>query len=1476
MKKFLLAFFALIYITFNSTNVSASHVAGADWSYTCLGGDTFLITMNVFRDCSGMAFATTQDVTFYSPCGDINHTWTADTVLEVSQLCPSALISSTCNGGNLPGMEQYIFTDTIVLPACASGPYDFFWELSARNGANNFPAFNFVIDAMLNTQATPCNNSPQFYSQPIPYVCANQQVVYNFGVTEPDGDSLVFSLGDPYVNYDNASNTWTLGAWTPPYTTTNPFDVPVSLNPVTGELTFTPVTQGNWLIKVCIDEYRNGVNIGRVCRDIQFIVQTCENNQPYMISPGITNFNGSGIQADSATVEVCPGDSFSFDIYFSDSLWTQTSPSQTFGDSVTLTSNIQAQLPGAIVNYVFGDTAMIHVEWMVPATGYNPQYIFVVNATDDACNVSGLSSTTFMIKISDGTVGGVDQILCRGVDTANMAPSGGSYFEWSVISGDPLILSGPNQNFSDTTGTNGGNVWAFPQHTTLYEVTSNMSPFCKTKDTIQVTVVRNFDLDVFGDTAVCPNDSLYTFLIGAEPDTGTGGPAFNFSYEWTDPSYLDYDTIRTPTATNVTATETFYVTATSDSGCVKSNELRIDFAPDFPTDLTVGFVDTLLCLGDTTTAYIDFGEVIGPNCGLAPSPCNNTPDIGYSGTGTSTNTTISYPAPYGNFYWGAKHQILYTAAELQAMGMTNGGKISSLAFDVASTNSSPALVNYTIKMGCTSSSDLSSAWETGLTTVFGPTTHTPTTGWNVHNFATPYNWDGTSNLVVEICFNNSSYISNASTYYSTTSFTSVRYYRADNSNVCSNTTTATTSSNRPNTQFEFCTGYDPAAFTYAWNPNADISDTSIIDPFVYPSADQSYTVIVHDTFGACLDTASRTVEVVTSYDASFSYNTPLCLNGGVDTAVPVLTGGVWAGTGVVDSLNGLFDPFLADTGMHDVTYTMTSPAGNCSSTDTFSVQVIPLPDAGYSGPTQFCSTGGPYTLIPNTPGGVWSGPGITDPANGIWDPAGSGLQGSYNVYYTLTVPCTNTDTITLVAHPAYDFDFNNIEPEVCLNDTLVLFGNYTLTNGNLSIPTVESWSGLNITNSDSGYYIPSTSGVDTVYLTVTDTNGGCAGTNPLGIRVLPIDTPQIFGNLQYCDDQSSAVISIDKGWNPSNVTYSFMPITGSGNITVDQLGRFSPSAVGAGTWELNYSFTNLNGCTGYLIDTIEVLRTPVEPTVTSDIFCVGEDVILSATGSEPDTVFWYDTPGAGSRIGSGTPYFWNTASNDDVINVKTVYVKAENGQCHSDLVSYNIPVVPAPDVTIARSYLDSNDQNTTTYDPSERISGESPFTVEFIADGANVPPDSVYWNFWVNGTPADGSFGWPAISDNGDRPSEAYTYEKEGDYLVMLVTTNEYGCSDTTYAQHEVIFAAEPPNVFSPNGDGVNDIFYIPGALALRNFHCSIYNRWGRLVYEWSNPAEGWDGSGSNDGVYFYIVTGSRADGSDYKRQGNVTITSGK
>src|SRR5204863_5636031 len=66
------------------------------------------------------------------------------------------------------------------------------------------------------------------------------------------------------------------------------------------------------------------------------------------------------------------------------------------------------------------------------------------------------------------------------------------------------------------------------------------------------------------------------------------------------------------------------------------------------------------------------------------------------------------------------------------------------------------------------------------------------------------------------------------------------------------------------------------------------------------------------------------------------------------------------------------------------------------------------------------------------------------------------------------------------------------------------------------------------------------------------------------------------------------------------------------------------------------------------------------------------------------------------------------------------------------------------------------------------------------------------------------------------------------------------------------------PNVFTPNGDGKNDSFYFP-ALYSRCFDAKIYNRWGNLIYEWSDPATGWNGkvkSGAeaSDGVFYYIL----------------------
>ena len=169
------------------------------------------------------------------------------------------------------------------------------------------------------------------------------------------------------------------------------------------------------------------------------------------------------------------------------------------------------------------------------------------------------------------------------------------------------------------------------------------------------------------------------------------------------------------------------------------------------------------------------------------------------GTGTSFNGGTGYPAPYAGYYWGARHQFIILASELPSACLDTIDTINSLSFDIASVNSCPSLAGYTIKIGHTTNTTAGS-WVTGLTTVLTAATYTPSTGINTHTFNTPFAYNGTSNLVVEVCFNNTSWVSNgnASTRYTTTSFTSARYRRADATGVCSNTALTGTSANRPN------------------------------------------------------------------------------------------------------------------------------------------------------------------------------------------------------------------------------------------------------------------------------------------------------------------------------------------------------------------------------------------------------------------------------------------------------------------------------------------------------------------------------------------------------------------------------------------------------------------------------------------------------------------------------------------------------
>ncbi|NPA36815.1 MAG: T9SS type B sorting domain-containing protein [Chlorobi bacterium] len=132
-------------------------------------------------------------------------------------------------------------------------------------------------------------------------------------------------------------------------------------------------------------------------------------------------------------------------------------------------------------------------------------------------------------------------------------------------------------------------------------------------------------------------------------------------------------------------------------------------------------------------------------------------------------------------------------------------------------------------------------------------------------------------------------------------------------------------------------------------------------------------------------------------------------------------------------------------------------------------------------------------------------------------------------------------------------------------------------------------------------------------------------------------------------------------------------------------------------------------------------------------------------------------------------------------------------------------------------------------------------------------------------------------------PNPLHTYQIPGTYLNILHVVNEVsGCEDTSEPQEIVIFESDlqVPNVFTPNGDGINDEFRV-AYRSLKKYRIDIYNRWGRRVYSSTQPGLGWDGTigkgQAAPGVYFYVIEAEGyLENEKYKLNGSITLIRGK
>ncbi len=508
-RRCVLCFLLLI----GGMNARAGHYAGGSITWECVGAGQYEIHLDLFLDCSGFTIIP-QDITFSSDCGT---TFTVQDLLpvsqtEVSQLCAAELVNSTCNGGALPGIMWYHFETVQNLPPCDS--WNVSWNICCRSNALNLVgAQGMYIDAEINTLDAACDDSPVFTDQSLPYVCVNQPVYYNFGITDPDGDALAYSLVSGQLFAGTVQNLNYQAGFTG--------GIPVAgitVDPITGQIVFTPTAIGNYVVVIQVEEYdTNGQLIGVVMRDITFVVIACTGDVPE--TQGVVN-NTGGILTGPNSIEVCDGEAFCLDVVFTD-----TDP----GTVLQVVSQATALLPGASFIVSGTNPATARICWTGDLS--NTPVNVLIQADDGSCPIENTASIAVNITTvatggpapMPGTSGSVQ--VCPGsaafflIDVLGGTPDANGY--WLDPNGDPH-----NADFDPITDPAG--VYTYTVGTACASATA----------TATVTYVPAPDAGSDAVLAVCADVAPVDLLsaLGGTPDAGgtwttPGGGAFGGVYD---------------------------------------------------------------------------------------------------------------------------------------------------------------------------------------------------------------------------------------------------------------------------------------------------------------------------------------------------------------------------------------------------------------------------------------------------------------------------------------------------------------------------------------------------------------------------------------------------------------------------------------------------------------------------------------------------------------------------------------------------------------------------------------------------------------------------------------------------------------------------------------------------------------------------------------------------------------------------------
>jgi gliding motility-associated-like protein len=634
---------------------------------------------------------------------------------------------------------------------------------------------------------------------------------------------------------------------------------------------------------------------------------------------------------------------------------------------------------------------------------------------------------------------------------------------------------------------------------------------------------------------------------------------------------------------------------------------------------------------------------------------------------------------------------------------------------------------------------------------------------------------------------------------------------------------------------------------YAW-------DNGVTDGVAFnPIATNTYTVTGTNS-DLCSATDQVTVTLNPLDDASFNYPSGLtyCQTAADPTAlVTGLAGGTFSFTVVsggptlsLNTTSGLVDLSASDLGTYAITYnTAGAPGSLCPQTTTLNMTITDAPVADFTFGTYCSNVVDPSpTFINGGSGGIFtaSPAGLSiNAATGLVD-----LSASTPGTYTLT----NTINIPGCALAVFDDDITiNGLPDASISGTITICPEDVLPNITINLNAgLAPW---DITYNYNGAPVSVVSAAPIFTITgaaigsydlvsVTDANG-CTNTlaGNATISTFPVPVMNLLNDQEICEGQN--LITQTFGSNIAGSTFDWVNITGidigfglsgSGNIPI----FLAQNGTGADiTATVQVTPQSPQGCNGLPISfDITIHANPIVSFIADTLsgcspFVVNFTNTSSISGQD---CIWDFGAGPLAFGCSGVTNTFNTGSYDVTLSVTTI-----DGCFGSETISNYINVFDTPVASFS-------------YSPQILDIGDT--EVEFMNNSDFA--DSYEWDFGDT---------TPYVYQIN--PTHTYP-EVPNSYLVTLIASNNNGmCADTAKQlitiQDVLIFYV--PNIFTPDHDEFNEGFLpiFTSGYDPFDYHLTIFNRWGEIVFESYDATKGWDGTYSDqglvqDGVYIWQI----------------------